>query len=337
MATPRSWVLGLTLALTLSAGPLSPALVAAEDQPAFAGSGLPAYRHIFVIMMENHNYEQIIGNPGAPRINALARTYGLATNYYGVTHPSEPNYLASVAGSYFGIQDDAPPSAPGHTHAAPSIVDQLEARGLTWKTYQQALPYAGFTGASYPPGNALYAVKHNPFAFFARVQGDPAELQRMVPDTQLAADLANGAVPNFAYIAPDQCHDMHGLASCSDDATLIRQGDAYAADLVAAIMAAPVWQRGNNAIVLTWDENDFDAAGVTGCCDANPGGGHVPTIVIANHGPRGVRDATPYNHYALLQTIEDAFRLGCLAATCDRAGVRPLAPLFAVGRADGGD
>ncbi|HET8626778.1 MAG TPA: alkaline phosphatase family protein [Thermomicrobiales bacterium] len=337
MSPRRSWALGLSLALTLVAGLLSPTLAAAQAPPPFAGADVPAYQHIFVIMMENHSYDEIIGNSDAPEINALAQTYGLATDYYAVTHPSEPNYLASVAGTYFGIQDDAPPTAPGHTHDAPSIVDQLEARGLTWKTYQQALPYAGFTGASSPPGNALYAVKHNPFAFFARVQGDPAELQRMVPDTQLAADLAGGDVPNFAYIAPDQCHDMHGLASCGDDTTLIRQGDAYVAATVARIMAAPVWRRGNTAIVVTWDENDFSTTGVTGCCDANPGGGHVATIVIANHGPRGVRDATPYNHYALLQTVEDAFRLGCLAATCDRAAVRPLAPLFAVGRADRGD
>ena len=328
-----SRALGLALMLALAL----PGLTLAAGTPAWAGTGIPRYQHIFVIMMENHNYEDIIGNAAAPRINELATTYTLATNSYGVTHPSEPNYLASIAGTYFGIQDDAPPTAPGHTFTAPSLVDQLAASGLTWKTYQQSLPYAGFTGASYPPGNALYAVKHNPFAFFASVQNDPAQLQRMVPDTQLAADLASGEVPNLAYIAPDQCHDMHGLASCRDETTLIRQGDTYVGDTISAIMAAPVWQQGNNAIVVTWDENDFSTTGVTGCCNANPGGGHIATIVITNHGPRGLRDATPYNHYSLLQTIQDAFRLGCLANTCDRVNVRPLAPLFAVGQDGRGD
>jgi hypothetical protein len=229
-----------------------PAIVAADNPPSFAGSGIPDYQHIFVLMMENHDYGEIIGNTNAPTINTLAQTYALATNYFGVTHPSEPNYLATIAGSFFGIQDDAPPSAPGHTLNAPSIVDQLEAKKLTWKTYQQSLPSVGFTGATSPsPSNALYAVKHNPFPFFAHVQNSPAELQNMVPDTQLASDLQGGTVPNFSYIAPDQCHDMHGLASCRDETTLIRQGDAYVQSTVTAIMASDTWKKGNNAIVAS--------------------------------------------------------------------------------------
>ncbi len=300
-------------------------------QAPFAGSDVPQYQHIFYLMLENHSYNEIIGSPNAPQINALARANGLATSYYGVTHPSEPNYVAAIGGSYYGIQDDAPyNSTASHTISAPSIVDQLEGAGLTWKSYQQSLPSAGFTGTVYPDSsNALYASKHDPFLNFAHVQHNPAELQNIVPETQLFTDLQSDTVPNFSFIAPDQCHDMHGIASCTGDAALLQAGDAYVASVVSAITSSSVWAKGNNAIVITWDENDFNPTGVTGCCDANPGGGHVATIVIANHGPRDVLDATPYNHYSLLKTIEDAFHLGCLQNTCDSANVKPMTPLFA--------
>ena len=313
-------------ALALAGVAAGTAGVNAQGKPAFAGSGIPRYQHIFVVMMENHSYGEIIGNPLLPTINALAQTYGLATNYYGVTHPSEPNYVASIGGDYFGIQDDAP--YYDHTIAAPSLASQLEGAGMTWKTYQQALPYPGYTGTRWPTsGPVLYASKHNPFLNFADIQNNPAELQKIVPDTQLATDLQIGQVPNFSYIVPDQCHDMHGTTGCASDAVNFPAGDAYVGQTVNLIMGSRAWTQGNNAIVVTWDEDDFSATNL-GCCDANPGGGHVATIVIANHGPRAVQYGGPANHYSLLQSIQDAFHLGCLRYTCDTANVQPLTRLF---------
>jgi hypothetical protein len=317
-------------------------------------SGVPTYQHIFYIMMENHTYDEVIGNPAAPNINALATQYGLATNYWGVTHPSEPNYVASTAGSFFDIQDDNPYWT--HQQAVPNLGSQLEQAGLSWKTYQQSLPSVGFTGNNYPAGavsgakDKLYASKHNPFvnylAFYGpaptgSVSGEfptgftpnaaqQAELNKMVPDTQLATDLANGTVPNFAYIVPDQCHDMHGTTSCPTDATLIPAGDQYVSATVQAIMGSATWQQGNNAIIITWDENDFSAS--NGFPTITSAGGHVATIVIANHGPRGVQYGGPSNHYALLLTIQAAFGLGCLQNSCPQTGhVHPMTTLFSAG------
>ncbi len=336
-----------TAAATATATPSATGTAVATGSPTVAASGtavptatgastggvtgpLPRYRHVFVVMMENHNYDQIIGNPAAPRINRLAQTYGLATNYDGVTHPSEPNYVASIGGNYFGIQDDAPYYT--HTVAYPSVADQLEAMGLSWKTYQQSLPYPGYLGTSYPSSrNALYASKHNPFLNFASIQSNRAELRKIVPWSDLSRDLSTGRVPNLSYIVPDQCHDMHGTGSCAGgDATLIPAGDRTVGTLVDAIMDSPAWHGGNNAIVVTWDEDDFNASNL-GCCDANPGGGHVATIVITNNGPRPLQDGTAYNHYSLLQTIQGVFRLGCLQYTCDTANVTPMARLFTAG------
>jgi phospholipase C len=322
-----------------------------------SGGAIPRYRHIVEIMMENTSYDTIIGNPNAPSLNALASQYGLATDYFGVTHPSEPNYVANMGGDYFGIQDDnqfyctpelanSDPNCTGttvdHTVSAPSLADQLTAAGMSWKGYFQSLPPVPSSGviktgpnANGPytfkwPSNsvALYASKHNPFLNFTGTQD---ALARMVPDTQLATDLANKALPDFSLVVPDQCHDMHGTGGCEDTNGLIAAGDAYVGNTVRMIMAAKQWQQGRNAIVITWDEDDYSDQGKpgTGCCGSDPGGGQVVTIVITNKTKQPVTDSTPYNHYSLLRSIEDAFGLPCLAHACDTtAGVVPMTPLF---------
>lgn len=317
---------------------------------------IPHYQHIIEIMMENTSYGTIIGNSLAPNINALADKYGLATDYFGVTHASEPNYVASIGGDYFGIQDDnqfyCTPSMAGtdptcagttvdHTVSAPNLAQQLTDAGMSWKGYFQNLPYVapGSVVSSGPNANgpytfkwpsnsnALYASKHNPFINFTSTQGD---LSQMVSDGQLGTDLLTGNLANYSLIVPDQCHDMHGTGGCNNTSNLIAAGDQYVGNAVSQVMASPVWREGNNAIVVTWDEDDFADQGQTGtgCCGADPGGGHVATIVITNHGEQHITDSTPANHYSLLRTMEQAFGLPCLAHACD-AAVQPLSELFA--------
>jgi len=117
---------------------------------------------------------------------------------------------------------------------------------------------------------------------------------------------------------------MHGTGGCGP---LIQAGDAYVNNTVNEIMASKHWSEGRNAIVITWDEDDFSDSGQlgTGCCGSDPGGGHVATIVITNRTTSHITDATPYNHYSLLRTMEEAFGLPCLANACD---VTPMSPLF---------
>jgi phosphatidylinositol-3-phosphatase len=327
-------------------------------------SPIPRYQHIVEIMMENTGFSTIIGNPAAPHLNSLARQYGLATSYFGVTHPSEPNYVANIGGSNFGILDDnqfycTPAMASdsvdhclgttvNHTVSEPNLATQLTDAGMTWKGYFQSLPPIPSTGvimfgaaANGPYSfkapssfDALYASKHNPFLNFT---GTQTALANMVPDTQLAADLADGQLPNFSLVVPDQCHDMHGTGPCPGSFSgppppaLISAGDTYVNGIVKEIMNSPVWDQGTNAIVITWDEDDFSDIGQpgTGCCGFDPGGGRVVTIVITNQGEEHITDNTPYNHYSLLLTYEDAFGLPCLQHACDSlTGVKPMAPLF---------
>jgi hypothetical protein len=144
-----------------------------------------------------------------------------------------------------------------------------------------------------------------------------------------------GHAPAFSYIVPDECHDMHGDPPyCLDggnpfdpqDQHLVTVGDAYLGHLVKTITGAPSWAKGNNAVVVTFDEGDTNA----GCCGAVPGGGPVATIVVTNHGRRHFTDPTPYNHYSLLSTIQHSLGVGCLQATCDPTKVQPMSKLFAI-------
>jgi phosphatidylinositol-3-phosphatase len=339
---------------------------------------VPRYDHIFVIIEENRSYSEIIGSKSiAPNINRLAEHYGQATQFYAEVHPSEANYIAMLGGDTFGIHDDdayyckprmqdefCPKSKSAdyvdHTISAPSLVDQLELHGLTWKAYLESIPEPGSGAARWPTFNQpvkgipaeVYAVKHNGFMTFKRVQEDPHRAAKIVGFDALEKDLASGDLPSYAHIVPNQCNEMHGRdqgpdipADCnkSNPDGLIKRGDRVVGELVDKLMHSKAWSGpGNTAIVITFDENGKveRGDGAQGCCGYDPashanfGGGRIPTIVITNHGPRGFKDATPYNHYALLRTTESAFGISehLAHAGDEKSGVVDMSPLFAVSK-----
>ncbi len=291
-------------------------------------SGIDNFQHVFVIMMENTSYTSLIGNPHAPFINSTATNYGLATNYFGVTHPSQPNYIAATSGSTNGVTNDN-----DTTINVPNIVDQLETHGKTWKAYMQSLSLCT-TKLDHACGNQLYERKHDPFVSYQDVQSNPARMANIVDLSQLNADLASGKVPDYVWISPDQCHDMHGRGGggssdpCdfSNEDKLIQTGDRFLSDTVGQIMASRAWT-GNSVIFITWDESDFPFIDTNGCCDANPGGGHVVTLTISHSDHSARTSNVAYNHYSMLVTIEGGWKLGCLAFTCDTANVQPMSDL----------
>jgi phosphatidylinositol-3-phosphatase len=284
------------------------------------------YQHVFVIMMENTRYSQLVGNPNAPWINSAIAQYGVATNYFGASHPSQPNYIAATSGI------TGPNSDNDETLAVPNIVDQLESAGKTWTAYMQSYSLCA-TPLDHACGNQLYERKHNPFITYADVQSSPARVGHIVDYSQLAGDLANNTVSDYTWISPDQCNDMHGRAAAASDPCafanvplLIKAGDTFLANTVGAIQASRAWN-GNSVIFITWDETDFPFVDVSGCCDAVPGGGHVLTLVISHSDHQARQSSVAYNHYSLLRTIEDGWRLGCLGATCDTANVPAMTDL----------
>ncbi len=290
-------------------------------------------QHVFVIMMENTGYDSLIGNPNAPWINAAAEKYGVATNYYGVTHPSQPNYIAATSGSTNGVPNDN-----DITVNVPSIVDQLESHHKTWKAYMESYSLCT-TPLDHACGNQLYERKHNPFISYLDVQSNPARVANIVDFSQLNADLASRDLANYVWISPNQCNDMHGRAATPADPcdfsqvpSLIHTGDTFLKDTVGNIMESRAWTD-NSVIFVTWDESDFTGSGpfgfgdTSGCCDANPGGGHVLTLVITHDQHHARQSDEAFNHYSMLRTIQDGWHLGCLAFTCDKRNVKSMAEL----------
>ncbi len=316
----------VVLALAVLVAPR--ALSASAAAGSTGSSDLKNYQHVFVIMMENTGFAHLIGNSNAPWINIAAQTDGLATNYFGVSHPSQPNYIAATSGSTNGVVDDS-----DTTINVPNIVDQLETHGKTWKAYMQSLSLCT-TKLDHACGNQLYERKHDPFVSYQDVQSNPARMANIVDLSQLNADLASGKVPDYVWISPDQCHDMHGRGGggssdpCdfSNEDKLIQTGDRFLSDTVGQIMASRAWT-GNSVIFITWDESDFPFIDTNGCCDANPGGGHVVTLTISHSDHSARTSNVAYNHYSMLVTIEGGWKLGCLAFTCDTANVQPMSDL----------
>lgn len=415
-----------SVAACLLAASLAGSAFAQEDNGA---AKIPHLDHVFVIMMENHGYSQIVNNPNAPFLNAYMKSANVATNYYAIAHPSLTNYLEVVGGSNFGIHTDnypdwhnkncTPnlasgivatdnPSSPricpiggtGTDAATPAIdftnetqgppgtinidgkesipadknitgktiADQLVAYGMRWKSYQESAPenpdtvnvsdsfytnntdFSKVLPAQNPPLSqsdivALYAVKHNPFLYFSSVQEGWDPLNSMNNSVGfdgtngLYADLASGHVPEFSFVAPNQCNDQHGRGNAgafcnfdpNDNGTqaglnpaLIYRGDVTVQRVVNAIHKSPVWREGRSAIVVVWDENDYATA---------PETNQVLLIVDTNYGVHGVESNKRYDHFALLKTIEAGFGLPCLNHACD-SSEHVMSDLFAKGSGD---
>ena len=251
--------------------------------------------------MENHGYGQIIGSSAAPYINSLASTGGLATSYYAVAHPSLPNYLSLTGGSTYGISSDCTTCWIN----ANNVADRVEAAGKSWKAYEESMPSACFVGDSYP-----YVQKHDPFIYFNDIRTNTARCQsHVVPYAQLTSDLTStSTTPNYAFITPNSCNDMH---DCS-----VGTGDAWLSQHVPQILFSPAFTTQKSLLALMWDEDDYS------------GTNQVPMILVGSGVTSGFASSSSYNHYSLLRTTEDA--LGLSTLTSNDAGASSMSDFFAL-------
>jgi hypothetical protein len=261
---------------------------------ATAAAPVPRFDHIVVVVFENKETGSVLGSPAAPTFNAYARRYANVTSYYGVTHPSLPNYIALVSGSTHGITSDCTSCVV----TGRSLADTIEASGRTWKTYAEGLPAPGFLGA----GKGRYAKKHDPFAYFTSIAQSKERRSRIVPLPQLKRDLTTGALPDFSLVVPDLCHSMH---DCS-----VAVGDAWLRRTVTPLLGLP-----NTAIFILFDEGSSNARG----------GGHTPALVVGTAVRSGSRYVRVTNHYGTLRTIEQAWSLPFLGQS---ARARPITGIW---------
>jgi len=273
--------------------------ISAGPQP--TSSGLSS-RRVWWIILENHEAGSIIGSPQAPYLNSLVDRYGLATNYYATSHPSEPNYVSLVAGSTLGVTSD------GTYHLdSPSLFSELATAGLAWRVYAQDDRPDCYTGSSAyggtdgPGAPGAYARKHNPAISFVSVADHPDQCRNIQP---LAAFDPNAGA--FEMIVPNLINDMH-------DGTL-GQGDAFLKAFVPSITASPAFEAGG-VLFITFDE------GSTSDGSLGDHGGHVATVIVAPGGTAGFRDQAYADHWSLLRTTEDVLGLPCLAGACQRTAL----------------
>ena len=242
--------------------------------------------HVFLVVLENHSFGQVIGNPAMPYLNGLATAHGLAADYFANAHPSIPNYFMLTTGNLETFDDNFT-----GTVGDDNIVRALTGAGKTWKAYIESIPSVGYTG----PNAGTYLRRHNPFSYLSDVTGSPAQAANMVPFPQLSADLNAGSLPNFVYIVPNSQNDAHdcpgGGSSCTDDQKLAA-ADAWLRANIDPVINNPKF--GNSVLFITFDES-VDT-------DFTNGGGQVATVLVGPHVKTGFRSSTMYQHQSLLRT-----------------------------------
>jgi hypothetical protein len=285
----------------------------------YSPSLIPAFSHIFIIVMENKNRNLIADSVNAPYINSLAAQYGSATSYYGIRHPSLPNYLALTGGSTFGVASDCNDCYQN----ADNLAQQLQVAGKSWRAYMESMPTACFGGDGpilSGDQKPLYAQKHNPFYYYDNVRNNSTLCNKLVPFTDLSTDLQAGTLPQFVWITPNQVSDMHGVGRAGETLeSLIRGGDDWLHEWVPRILASSAWQN-NGLLIITFDEGSDSKDPDLGCCASAPnehGGGQVETLVISPRVQPGFASTVAYNHYSLLRTIEEALNLPLLGYADD--------------------
>jgi phosphatidylinositol-3-phosphatase len=300
------------LVLVISCAPAAPALPIPAPAPSLAPTlgptptttvapgGIPAFSHIYVLLMENKEDSAIVGNASAPYINQLISQYGLATNYNAVAHPSQPNYLALFSGSTQDVKDDGL-----HDIVAVSVADEVDLKGKSWKVFAQNVPSNCYTQSSASggvDGEGTYDRKHNPAISFISINKAPPRCSNITDFSHF-----DPAAANFEFISPNSCNDMH---SCS-----VQVGDDFLKSFVPRILDSDAWKQ-DGVLFIVWDEGKTNTGG----------GGMVPLIVISPRVQPGFQSSVSHNHYSLLRTIQDAWDMKCLADSCS---ANNLAEFFA--------
>jgi phospholipase C len=239
------------------------------------------------ILMENQNYSSIYQNANAPYETQIANQCGLASNYHAVAHPSLPNYIALTSGSTQGITDDSGPSS-----------HPLDVNSIYHQAYPSAKGYAeGMASNCATGGGTRYAVRHAPWPYYINGAVGNQHTECLANDVPMGIassgnfhdDVVNGTLPNFSFVTPDLCNDMH---DCS-----VATGDAYLGNLVPTIISGPDYQVGRLLIVIVFDEN------------AGASGNQVYASLIARRIAPGTVSATNFTHYSLLRTTEEILGL----------------------------
>jgi hypothetical protein len=328
----------------------APAAAPLPDVPALTRAARAG--HVFVINLENRGYGAVWGPASkAPYLSKFLRARGvLLSQYYAIAHNSLPNYLAQISGqpsnamtragcgTYARFRPAGPPyrgvfrgAGCLYPRSVPTVGGQLTAARKSWKGYMEDMripcrhPAPGAQDGSQGARRGdQYATRHNPFVYFEGITSSPDCRRRVVDFRALAYDLRSyAATPNLSYITPNLCSDGHDSPCVDGRPGGLVTADAWLRQHVPAILRSPAFQR-DGVLVITFDEAEGRAAGPPGRPGGTPGG-RVGALVLSPFVTGGTISHRFYNHYSLLATIEDIFRLPRLGIA-RAAGVNSFGP-----------
>ncbi|MFD8756986.1 alkaline phosphatase family protein [Kitasatospora sp. NPDC059577] len=279
-------------------------------------SAVPGYDHVFVVMMENTDYAQIMNDPAdTPFIHGLMSQGATLTDSHGTYHPSDENYLSIAGGDTYA---KGAVYFPNINSPQRNLGDTIEEAGKTWKAYEQGMGTPCNTGKS---ADSYYEPDDAPFINYTDISGNPARCAaHLVDTTQLTTDLRSAATtPNFSWIAADDYYD--GEASGNGSATSLKVQDGWLQQTLAPVLSSPAWTQQRSLLLLTWDESNSEAYN------------HLATVVVGSQGtvPAGTSSPLHYDHYSVGRTIDAA--LGLPGLTANDTYATPLNAAFAPSRA----
>lgn len=273
---------------------------------------------VLVVFFENNPNVIAAGR----NFQSILAKYAQETNYYGVSHPSEPNYVAAAGGSTFGIGNDYNlTTLQLKVGNAESIVNLLHNNGFSWKEYEENYPAPGTCITSDPPSSSPYEVDHDfliGYKTALQTIGGCSNIQNFNSTKGLWADMSNGSLPNFAFVVPNHFNsgDMNKT-----------QGDVWLGTFLQALYASPQWKAGVLSVFITFDES-YGGNGVT---PWNSNKNQVPLILVSPDANMGAKVSVKADHYNLLATIEWYYNLGNLGRNDSSAA--PLTGMFRSGTA----
>jgi hypothetical protein len=287
--------------------------------------GTHAIKTVFVIVMENQNWSDIKASADAVYLKQLLASSAHAEQYFNPPklHPSEPNYIWLEAGSNYGLTTDNDPGASNYVPNSPHLVAQLQAAGISWRSYQEDIDGTSCPLVSSPAtSSGVYAAKHNPFVFFGDLTDNNSAssatcIAHNRPFGELANDLANGTVARYNFITPNLCDDMHGDPKCGVGYNAVKAGDTWLSKVVPQIQASSAYQDGG-VIFITWDESET----LLQLSDAPIG-----MIVVSPLAKSGYQNSIAYTHSSTVRTLQEIFGVGPYLN--DAANATSLSDLFA--------
>jgi len=257
-----------------------------------------AMKTVWIIVMENHDWDSIKGNPSAPYINGTLLPMGAHAERYASPydiHPSEPNYIWMEAADDLQIRDDDDPTWNYRT-TKNHLTRHLETAGVSWRSYQESID----PGLCPIASSGKYGAKHNPMVFFDDVTDgrNPYSahcLAHVRPYEELAAHLAMGDVARYNFITPNLCNDMHDSAGCATP-DQVANGDAWLSREVPKILASKAYQEGG-VLFVTWDESEG--------AEGEP----IGLIALSKAAKPGYANNIRYSHSSLVRTVQDIFAI----------------------------